>query len=172
MALIALTTVDTVRYVSDADPSKKYVDASVDPADPAKGVKQVAQIDEASATIFLLKPLDAFLTAYIYDNASSLTGRQGSDDVKINTRVNQTNIDAVRFGLRGFENFTDGKGALVHFKSAKAVVNGREYEVASDDTVKLLGLKLVAELAGEVKRISEVSSAEEKNSDAASSPSA
>ena len=161
MALIAMTTSDTVDYVSDQDPSKKKVPQSAkDPnAEPV-----MMTVIEDGATTFKLKPLDVFLMGYIYDNASTLSGKQGTDEVGIHTRMNQTNIECVRHGLAGFVNFADAKGNQVQFKTQKAVVNGRQYDVVSDEIMNMLGVRLVQELAGEIKKISEVSKAEEKNS--------
>ena len=163
MALIAMATADTVDYVSDLDPCKVVTKAPRDPADPAKGNVDVTTIAEG-ATTFGLRPLDVFLMGYIYDNASTLSGKQGSDDIGIHTRVNQTNIDTVRHGLVGFTNFTDPKGGQVNMKTQKAVVNGRQYEVVHDDIMNIMGVRLISELATQVKTISEVSPAEEKNS--------
>lgn len=168
MALYALTLSDTVEYVSDLDPCKKSQQVPVDPEDPSKGSKTVTDIDEG-ATLFMLRPLDCFLNAHIYDNASSITGREGSEEVGIKTRVNQTNLDAVRFGLSGFKNFTDRKGTAVRFTTVNEFVNGREYTVASPDVMNCLGIRLIQELARKIKEISEVSEQQSKNSEGLSS---
>lgn len=162
MALIAMTVSDTVEFVSDKDPSKTTTKVPVDANDLSKGVRDEVTIGEG-ATIFFLGALDVFLMGYIYDNASSISGKQGDDTVGIHTRVNQTNIEAVRHGLKGFRNFVDAKGNQIAFKTKKAVVNGREYDVADDDTMAKLGLRLIQELAEKIKEISEVSADEEKN---------
>lgn len=162
MAIKALTLSDTFEYVSDSDPSKVRTTVDVDPKDPAKGTKEVVEIKDG-ATVFGLKPLDVFLMGYIYDNASSLTGRQGSEEVGIHTKVNQTNVEAVRFGLAYFKNFKDDAGNDIKVKTVKASVNGREYDAASDDTIRLLGNRLVAELALQIKEKSEVGAEAEKN---------
>ena len=167
MALIALTVNDAVEYVSDRDPCKVKNRVPVDPSDPKKGTKEEVEIKDG-ATRFYCKPLDVFLMGHIYDNASRLSGKSGSDEVGIHTRMNQTNIDAVRHGLSGFENFADKKGNAVVFKTVKATVNGREYDVAADSVLEALGIQLIQELATEIKRISEVSAEEEKNSAEAS----
>lgn len=167
MALIALTVNDAVTHVSDRDPCKVTRTVPVDPLDPSKGTKIETEIKEG-ATKFFLKPLDVFLMGHIYDNASVLSGKSGSDEVGIHTRMNKTNIDAVQHGLTGFENFADKKGNAVVFRTVKDTVNGREYDVADDAVLKALGIQLIQELASEIKRISEVSADEEKNSDEAS----
>ena len=171
MALIALTTADQAEYVSDLDPSKKRVDVPIDPNDPAKGTKKVVRISDG-ASVFYLRNLEVFLKGYIYDNASSLSGEQDSNKIGIQTRVNQTNIDAVRHGLTGFKNFADKTGNAVVYATQKAVVNGRPYDVVSDAVMNTLGIQLIQELAEQIKKMSEVTAAEEKNSDAASQPSA
>lgn len=166
MALIALTANDSVEYVSDRDPSKVKTRVPIDPADPTKGTREEVQVKDG-ATKFYCKPLDVFLMGHIYDNASRLSGKSGSDEVGIHTRMNQTNIEAVRHGLAGFENFLDKRGNAIVFKTVKATVNGREYDVAADSVLEALGIQLIQELATEIKRISEVSAVEEGNSDAA-----
>lgn len=168
MALVAMTTADVIKYVSDLDPAKKKEQVPVDENDASKGLKTVETIDWEKATVFHLRPLDVYLMGYIYDSASVLTGKQGSEEVGIHTRVNKTNIDAVRFGLARIDNFKDGHGQLIRFKTQNDVVNGREYEVAHDDIMNSLGVKLISELANKIKEISEVSKAEEKNSEQAS----
>lgn len=165
MALIAMSVSDSLVYVSDKDPCKTKSEVPIDPADPSKGTREEVTIAEG-ATKFHLKGLDVFLMGHIYDNASALTGRQGSDEVGIQTRMNKTNIDAVRHGLAGFENFADKNGQSVKYTTVMVDVNGRDYKVASDDVLNSLGIQLIQELAGEIKRISEVSAAEEKKSGA------
>lgn len=162
MALKALILADTFEYVSDTDPSKVAKKVPVDPKDPKKGFKTVFEIQDG-ATKFGLKPLDVFLMGYIYDNASSLTGRQGSEEVGIHTRVNQTNLDTVRFGLSYVTNFKDAKGNDIEVVHVKARINGRVYDAVSDDTLKLLGNRLIAELAQEIKEKSEITTDQEKN---------
>ena len=160
MALIAMTTADTVDYVSDLDPAKIYDKPPA--ADGALPLKRTFKI-LPGATTFKLRPLDVFLMGHIWDSASVLRGVQGSDEVGIHTRVNQTNIDAVRHGLAGFDNFSDVHGNAIKFETQKAVVNGRPYEVASDAVVNKLGIRLIQELGAEIKKMSEVAAAEEKN---------
>ena len=165
MALIAMTTSDTVDYVSDLDPSKKRVKKpgkSSEAGGEAPDVEEV--VIEEGATTFKIRGLDVFLMGYVYDNASTLSGKQGSDDVGIHTRMNQTNIECVRHGLTGFTNFANAKADQVVFKTQKHVVNGRPYDVVADAIMNMLGVRLVQELASQIKKISEVSKAEEKNS--------
>lgn len=164
MAIKAILLSDTFEYVSDTDPCKVKHKVEKVPGDPSKGFEEHIEIKEG-ATKFGLRPLDLFLMGHIYDNASSLTGKQNSDEVGIQTRVNQTNIDAVRFGLAYFTNFVHPKtGEPLQVETAKAIVNGRDYTVASDKTMQYLGIQLIAELSDAIKKASDTSEVEEKNS--------
>lgn len=165
MALRALTLSDTIDFTSKFDKgavTSRFV--PVDPDDPSKG--EIEQKGVASdATIFKLAPLDVFLMGYIYDNASTLSGEQGTTKIGIHTRVNQTNVEAVRFGLKGLVNFLGKDGDHVRFKTTKVQVNGRDYDAVSDDILRMFGVRLMQELADKVKEISEVGEDDEKNSD-------
>lgn len=163
LALMAMTTSAVIKYVSDKDPAKTRIFVPVDPEKP-EGDKKIEIVIGPNATVFHLAPLDVFLMGYIYDNASSITGTQGASVIGITTKVNQTNIDAVKFGLVGIDNFVDDKnGNLVVLKRIKSAHAGRRYEAVPDEVLTKLGVQLVQELADEIKRISEVSSAEAKN---------
>ena len=160
--LIAMTTADTIDYVSDLDPSKRKTKTPRDPNDLSKGMIESWEIAEG-ATTFKLRGLDVFMMGVIYDNASSLQATEGSVSYGIQTKVNQTNIEAVRHGLIGFANFRNAKGDAVIYETQKAVVNGRPYDVVSDKVMNTMGIRLIQELAGKIKEISEVTPAEEKN---------
>jgi hypothetical protein len=164
MALIALTTGDLVKFVSDQDPAKTKTKVPNDPTDATKGEKEVESIDYQTATVFYVRPLDVFLMGAIYDGASELTGRQGQEEIGIHTKVNKTNIEAVKFGLSKWENFADANGKSVNVKTEKMTRNRREYEVVDDATINMLGIQLVQELANKIKSISEVSKVALKNS--------
>ena len=171
MALIAMTTADAIDYVSDLDPSKRKTKVLRDQSKPEKGYIESWDIGPG-ATSFRLRALDVFLMGVIYDNASMLQGKEGSNEYGIQTKVNQTNIEAVRHGLIGFTNFRNSKGDAITLETQKAVVNGRPYDVVSDKVMNCFGIRLIQELAMRIKEISEVTPAEEKNSAAESLPSA
>lgn len=164
MALYALTTAEVVDFVSPSDSDYKVTQVPVDPADASKGTKDQITIGP-NASVFRIRPLDVFLMAHIYDNASSLTGKTGSTEVGIHTKVNQTNLDTVRFGLAGLpDNWGDRKGLKVPYAVEKTSVNGREYSAVTEPVLRSLGLNLIQELASRIKEISEVSADDEGNS--------
>lgn len=167
MALFARTTRNIVSFVSKLDPAYHEKQVLIDPAAPEKGTKIEITID-AHASTFKVRPLDVFLMGYIYDNASSMVGTQGSVEVGIKTHVNQTNIDVVRFGLAALpDGWGTDDGVMVNYATRKDAINGREYTCITDEVLDSLGLQLVMELADKIKAISEVSAATEKKSVAA-----
>lgn len=170
MALRAMTTAGTEDFVSTADPSvTEKTKIFNDPKDETKGYREVAKVWDKDASVFKIRPLDVFLMGEIYDNASTLSGKTGSDEVGIHTKVNKTNIDTVKFGLVSLpDDFQTDKGERVRMDTTKVTINRREYDVATDRVLASLGLRLIGEMAAQIKEISEVTAAEEKKSDKAS----
>jgi hypothetical protein len=70
----------------------------------------------------------------------------------------------VRYGLRGWRNFPDQNGHDIPFKTVKHHTNGRTYQVVVDECLQRRGIQDIRELGQEIKRRSEVSRVEEKNS--------
>jgi hypothetical protein len=172
MALFASTTADTVEYVSRKDPARgDHKPVWVDEKDKSKGEvltsADIQKFRENGATIFVLKPLDVYLMGTIYDNASVLRGSQDSETIDIHTKTNATNIDAVKYGCVGFENFRvkgDGNPTL-KYESEEVMLAGREYRVMKPHLLTAIrDITLIAELADRIKKISEVDTDEEKNS--------
>ena len=172
MALVGISRTDTFTYVSNDDPCKR-VAAKTQPAPdggaPILTGEKVTIIDDG-ATRFKLGVLDVFLMGMIYDNSTKITrGIDDSSQVDFKTAVNATNIETVRFGLLGWEGFKQvGTNNDIAFVSEERIVMGRKYQAASDDMLNLLGIRLITELADQIKTASEVTKAEAKNSDTAS----
>ncbi len=80
-------------------------------------------------------------------------------------------MEAVRHGLVGIENFADAKGKPIKFLTKDINIAGREYRVVADSVMNVLGLRLISELASQIKEMSEVKSDVEKNSELVSQPS-
>jgi hypothetical protein len=175
MALIGISRTDTFEYVSDRDPCKRTIPVRQAEGGPVQLISQVETVVDEGATVFKLGVLDVFLMGQIYDRSTKVTRSivdNPDGDINVITQVNATNIDAVKFGLKGWQNFKDGGGNDLPFQSVKQFIMGREYEVCADETLRLLGIQLIQELAGKIKEASEVSKVEVKNSVRASSQSA
>lgn len=167
MALIAMSVSDTVKHVSIYDPARIVKQVPVDPTDPLGPTKEEVTYGD-DATWFKLSSLDVFLMADIYDNTSAWSQNQATEEATLRTKLNKTNVEACRFGLRGWANFKDAKGNDIPFLTEEITYNGRKYTVATDATLQALGIRLVNELGAKVKELSNVSRAEEKNSAGAS----
>jgi hypothetical protein len=140
-----------------------------DPADPSKGEKDLVNIDPG-ATKFILGTLDVFLMGQIYDNGSNVAQDSDTGEIAVRTRTNATNIDAVRYGLRGWERFPDTTGNDIAFTAEDRIMGGRKYKAVPDALLNRLGIRLIRELGSKIKEASEVSQDEEKNSARQSSP--
>jgi hypothetical protein len=162
MALIGITRPETRDYVSESDPSRTVRIVPVDPKDAAKGTREEVVVEDG-ATVFELGVLDVFLMGMIYDKSTSITRGESADDVGFQTRVNQTNIETVRYGLKGWRNFHDADRGEIGFTAEPRFVNGRAYQAVSDDCLNRLGIRLIRELAQEIKANSEVRGQEAKN---------
>lgn len=71
--------------------------------------------------------------------------------------------DAVRFGLKGFENFKDGNGNIVKFDTISRAVGSYNYKVVSDNIMKIIPPQVKSELGGEILKISKLDEGEIKN---------
>ena len=171
MALVGISRSDSFDYVSNDDPCKRRVQRSL-PSENGKARVLLDAFDvvvDDGATVFKLGVLDVFLMGMIYDRSTKISRSvEDSGEVAMHTSLNATNIETVRFGLRGWEHFRDAAGHDIAFKIEKRIVMGRNYDACSDDMLQLLGIRLIAELATAIKEASEVSKAEAKNSASAS----
>ncbi|QIG76988.1 hypothetical protein EVC30_160 [Rhizobium phage RHph_Y1_11] len=162
MAIKALTLSAVLTHVLSTDPSISYPAVPVDPEDPSKGVKRGEPVIADDATVFSYKPLDVFLMGHIYDRASFLSqSGDGATDMK--TRINETNIDAVRFGITGIKNFLNHEGNEVSVKFVDRAVNGRLYKALDDEVISMLDVGSIGELAAKIKEASQISRVTEKN---------
>lgn len=131
MAIQGIPVNVTAEYVSDLDPAK---------GDPAKGLP-----DQDGATRFTLSTLDSFAAAHVANAGLRLKG----DDVEL-TPCN-ADVETVRLGLRGWTNMQDAKGADIPFKTERHYVMQELRDVVAPDTLKVLPLGLVQELANRIR---------------------
>ena len=72
--------------------------------------------------------------------------------------------DAVRFGLKGFENFKDGNGNIIKFDTISRAVGPYNYKVVSDSIMKIIPPQVKTELGTEILKMSKLNEEEVKNS--------
>jgi hypothetical protein len=116
-------------------------------------------------TFFLLGGLNSKLSAYIHDHQTSFSvgagGSNGQADVSIN--ISERDRLAVKFGLRGWENFKDSKGKEVVFQRTKLGLNGLAPTDGLTDECLDSVKPYIAELATEILRDDVFTEADEKN---------
>lgn len=71
--------------------------------------------------------------------------------------------DAVRFGLRGFENFTDENNKPVKFDTVSRAVGPYNYKVVADSIMKIIPPQIKTELGTEILKMSKLNEEEIKN---------
>jgi hypothetical protein len=117
-------------------------------SDPARG--------SADATRFTIGAIDAFVSAYVVDRTLTFTENDAGGIALAQVKMSEANLEAVRFGLRGWENFKDGHGNDVPFTTADRIVMGKKYVTVADEGLALLSQDLVRELAAAIRTINEV----------------
>lgn len=71
--------------------------------------------------------------------------------------------EAVRFGLKGFENFKDAYGNTVKFSTVSRPVGPNNYQVVADNIMKIIPPEIKTELGGEILKLSKLNEEETKN---------
>ncbi|MEQ9716278.1 MAG: hypothetical protein ABGF52_12200 [Candidatus Asgardarchaeum sp.] len=122
--------------------------------------------DKENPTIFKIGCLDPIIKAEINDDATSfeVSSSNSSDMAKTSLNFNKRNIMAVKFGLKGLENFMDPQTKKpVKFDTISVPKGGKNYNVVSDNIIALLGSKLIKELAEVILSENQLSEEERKN---------
>ncbi len=143
MAIKGINIYETKDYVSKFDPDKK-----------SPTVWKIGILDS-----LLKSKLKDIVTTYEVDPAKPDEGR-----AKTTLNINQSRVEIVRFGLKGFENFLDPKtGKPVKFDTISKASYGRNYNVVTDEVLKIIPENILYELADEISKESGLTAEEEKN---------
>ena len=122
--------------------------------------------DKKDPTIFILGILDSIIKTKLTD--LGMVYKYNPDapkDSVAEARMNiaEQDLQFVRFGLKGFKNFKDKKGNDIPFKTVKQTLSNTEYDVVSDDTLKLIPRFAIRELAEKIAEENKLTEAERKN---------
>ncbi len=71
--------------------------------------------------------------------------------------------DAVRFGLKGFENFKDSNDNVIKFDTVSYAVGPYNYKVVANNIMKIIPPQLKTELGREILKMSKLNEEEVKN---------
>lgn len=143
MAVIGINIHETKDYISKYDPDK---------SNPT--VWKIGILDS-----LLKSKLKDIVTTYEVDPAKPDEGK-----AKTTLNINQSRVEIVRFGLKGLENFLDPKtGKPVSFDTVSKSSYGRNYNVVTDEVLKIIPEEILYELADEISKTSGLTKQEEKN---------
>lgn len=135
-----------------------HVEEYVSPNDP----------DPSNPTVWLLGTISGRLQAIIKDGAAKFAADLDADGTPSNFKAtvtpNQLALDTVMFGLRGWRNFPDKKGAEVQYKTEKRTLPGATVDVLARECIDRIDIVTVRELAERLEKINEVSEEDRKNS--------
>lgn len=178
MALIGISKHERWDYVSTLDSGRVlYPETIEDPDDPAQpatdqprsrphpkaGQVDIAASREAGATIFFLGALTVNQRAYITDK-TGVVQEWGDNGARFVHRQGLRNLEAVRLGLRGWENFSDPSGDAIPYETTqRAIGSETPMPVPTDDTIGRLGIYLVNEIGEEILNKNAVAETMQKN---------
>lgn len=145
MAIKALTLSRTKVHESDLDPAKGTPDA----------------------TQFTIGAIDSYISSYVFDRTLVFGESAGGEREVAQVKMNESNIDVVRFGLKGWKNFKDEDNNDVEFTTVERVVMGKKYVAASDECIARMDIALIRDLASAIREINVVTKDEAGKSDAA-----
>jgi hypothetical protein len=128
-----------------------------------------ADDDGDDPTWWILGVIDAVLLAKIEDKLMlfRVGGEQADEDGSTETKlkVNERNIEIVRYGLKGYRNFKDAEGKEIPFRTVSAVRSGRNVKIVEDATIRRIPPNVLKELAEQILEGNALSEEEVKNSE-------
>lgn len=119
--------------------------------------------DKENPTVFKVGHLDAFISSEIEDSAAKVN-ISSNEENEITVKERQKEIMAIKFGLKGWENFLDPRtGKSMEFQTKSLAKNGKNYNVVSDHCLAVIPALVRKELADEILGISHLSLDEKKS---------
>jgi len=125
------------------------------------------ETDKEKPTIWKIGILDSILKSKIQD-IQTVYETDPSDSKKVLARatvnLNERAIDIVRFGLKDMVNFIHPQtGKPIQFETVSVTRFGKNYNLVSDEILKVIPSKVLTELAEEISKQSGMTEEEVKN---------
>lgn len=143
--IIGLNLDTTQEYVSEFDPDR--------------GKKS----PEGNPTKFQLVTLDSRVMGHLRDKATRMSvnpNAKENDTVETEVAMNDVAFETVQFGLTGISPFDDASGNEIIFKTVKRNLRGKSYTVASDVVVNRLPMRVISELADQLRKMNDLDDTE------------
>jgi len=109
--------------------------------------------DKENPTVFKISSLDPHLEGHILDRISDfeMSSANPDDNAKVTFRVNERNLQLVKFGIKDIKNLIDPQTKKpVEVKCDTVNKFGKSYEVLPDSVLGMLSLQIITELAAEI----------------------
>ena len=135
----------------------------IDPISVGMIKEYVLKDDKKNPTTWMIGPLDSIMKSKIISSFGKVEVRDGKPVyVQGEADFSQNNFTIVKYGLKGFKNFLLN-GKEVEFKTKKEKVFKVEMVVVADETLKMIPLFAINELANVIWGENQVSEELEKN---------
>jgi len=135
----------------------------VDPISVGMTKEYTLKGDKKNPTIWVIGPLDSIMKSKFLASFGKIEVKDGKPVyVQGDIDYTQNNFSLVKYGLKGFKNFKI-KDKEVEFKTKKEKVFNVEMEVVAEDTLKMIPLFAINELANEIWGENQVGEDLEKN---------
>ena len=111
---------------------------------------------DGNPTKFKLMTLDSRVMGHLRDLATKLKVNPNAgpdDDVETTVAMNEVAFQTVQFGCGGAAPFDDQDGNDIPWRTMKRNLGGKSYEIASDTVINRLPLRVISELAVELRKI-------------------
>lgn len=131
-----------------------------------KPYKSKLDKNKENMSVFHICPVDAHLRAYIDDQTMSfeISSNNPKDQAKATVAANRRNLLLVRFGLKGLEGYLDPRdNKPVKFDTVSVSVNGKNYNVITDEILAIFPKALIDELSEVISGENTLSEEERKN---------
>jgi len=136
------------------------------PISVGETVEYVLEDDKTNPTTWILGILDSLIKTRLTDLGMvyKYNPEAPKDSVaESHMNIAEQDFEFVKFGLKGFKNFKDTKGSEIVLKTEKKTIGNTEYDIVSEDTLKVIPRAAITELAKKIAEENLFSEDEEKN---------
>lgn len=126
----------------------------------------VCKKDKESPTKWKIGVIDSLIMSEIQDLITLFEpDGSGRPDAPAKTKLclNLVRAEAVRYGVRGWENFVDSTGSPVAFKTERRSIGGKMVDALDEDILRLIPYEVVNELGEAVLAKNRFNEVEAKN---------
>ena len=122
--------------------------------------------DPDNPTKWKIGVIDSLIMAEIQDLITLFEpDGSGNRDAPAKTKlcINLVKTEAVRYGLKGWENFADSTGTSVPFRTERRHIGGKTVDALADDLLRMIPFNVVTELGDRILDKNRFSEEEAKN---------